>query len=235
MPAKCFHIGDLVHCRKGLGYIMGLQHQRYIGNPDNIHLSWYCIGIAQHEGPDKRTSDIQYLTYDTEPTLMRPSTPDTIRAVQTQAAKLMSPHTSHIDENPLRRLHPGDLIKNPYYGNGIILSDPYIRQDWDSKHLAYHVYYFDKNIFDFDCANNGDNSLNLHLWRQGDNATRKIANQIIFDCYLSPIYSVNPNEPIAEFSKPQNLYIEYLQDKITLTERELDIKWPKSRRTLIGL
>ena len=229
MPAKCFQIGDLVHCRHGMGYIMGLQHMRTITGYKNTtrgyqtireeqstSQEWYLIGISPCDEPGKPTGEITHVVYDTAPTLFADATTETIGYVQNVALSIMKQDT---DLQKDCRLKYGDMVYHTYYGEGIVISGGYHRPERNSDDIYHHVYYFSKNIFDYDCEQKPETNWNLQFWRNASRETKQLANDILFEYYLTPIYNASADAPVAEII---NLKTEQLREQLDDIFRETD-------------
>lgn len=226
MPNTCFHIGDFVWCRHGFGYIMGLQHVRtYAGShqiiknhkhmviDDTTHVPWYMIGVAPNSKFDP-TSEITHVVYDTNPTLFETAPPQGLSFVQSKALDFMQTDTGLNHKSHHRRFYPGDLVKHDMYGAGIILSGGYRRPERNDGQVYHHVYYLNTGIFDYDCAADNYQSINnIKLWNPADNHSRYIANQIVRDCYLMPIFSAEMHNPIAELVSTNHIDFTAIQKK----------------------
>lgn len=229
MPTKCFQIGDLVHCRHGMGYIMGLQHMRTItGQKTTKHgyktivedqstsQAWYLIGISPCDEPGKPTGKITHVVYDTEPTLFAKADANTIKSVQTIALSTMQERTELWQQ---AELNYGDMIYHTYYGEGIVISGGYHRPERNANDIYHHVYYFSKNIFDYDCAQKPGTNWNLQKWRNADSKTKQLASKILLEYFLTPIFDTASDAPIAEII---NLRTEHLCEQLDEIFSETD-------------
>ena len=205
MPKPCFHIGDFVWCRHGFGYIMGMQHIR------NYNMAWYMIGISVHPNitPD---AGITHVVYDTEPTRFKTVTEHSLSLVQDHALQFVKPVT---DLNKYEwQLHVGDIVRNKTYGHGIILTGGYIRPERKGSTVYYHVYYFESDVFDYDCLTNNKNGINnMILCDNHTPESRNLARRIIQECYLEPIFSADKNHEISHFISAMHMDFSKLPTK----------------------
>lgn len=220
MPNKCFRIGDLVHCRYGFGYIIGLQHvrqyhgmRRMLSNytHEDQHksatLTWHMIGIVDRELDGTITSGLKYLVYDTAPTLFEPATQASISKIQSDILPFMN-------GKRYNSFMPGDIVYHHDYHYGIIISGGHIRPERMSNLLYYHVYYFSTETFDYDCdaAETKSSINNMQLWYPATACTKHIANAILQECYLMPIFTATADMPVSEFVIPTNIDMDILTD-----------------------